>query len=267
MYYKNLLTRFLFRKNLFLRIKMRLSHESRKLTKNEFDDLAFLYQILNKEPDVIFDCGANIGFVSYQFYKRFTASMLYSFEPNPDVYQQLVKNLNLEERRIRKYNLGIGIEPGILEFFKNNNTGTSSFLKPNDFHMAHMSRRYEKIDVPVVSIDSFCNEHHIHRIAILKLDIEGYELQALKGSARLLGEGLIDFVFAEVNMVPSYEGQPLIEDVIAYLRSVNFIPYNIYGSYETPMRESVITNILFMSGQVAKEINWIKGDHSVFFHG
>jgi FkbM family methyltransferase len=241
---------------------MRLSNETRKLSKNEFDDLVFLYDALKEHPDIIFDCGANIGFVSYQFYKRFGKSVVYSFEPNPDVYSLLVQNLSRERSQILPFQLGIGDKQGILEFFKNNNTTTSSFLRPNDFHAA--SRRYEKIDVPVTSVDSFCQEHNVHHIAILKLDIEGFELQALKGSARLLEAGSIDFVFAEVNLVPTYDGQPLIEDVIGYMRSVNFTPYNFYGNFETPMRESVITNILFMSEKVARKISQAKGNHAVF---
>ena len=57
MYYKNILGRFVFRKNLLSRIKMRLSAEKRKLVKNEFDDLAFVYKVLEKEPSVILTVG------------------------------------------------------------------------------------------------------------------------------------------------------------------------------------------------------------------
>ena len=44
------------------------------------------------------------------------------------------------------FNTGIGNEVSNLNFYKNNNTGTSSFLEPNDFHKAHLARKYEKID-------------------------------------------------------------------------------------------------------------------------
>lgn len=69
MYYKNIISRFLLRKNFFKRIKMRLNGEKRKLVKNEFDDLEFLYKKLKTAPKIIFDGGANVGFVSYQFLK------------------------------------------------------------------------------------------------------------------------------------------------------------------------------------------------------
>lgn len=264
MYYKNVLSRFFLRKNLLARIQMRLSGEKRKLVKNEFDDLAFLYAALEKKPSIIFDCGANVGFVSYQFYKKFKQSMIYAFEPNPSVYEKLVRNLDKEKESIKAFNLGIDNTSGNLEFFKNNNTGTSSFLEPNDFHRSHMARKYQKVEVPVISISEFCNKKNIDTISILKLDIEGFELKALQGCETMLKNQQIDFVFAEVNLIPTYEGQPLLEEIIAYLRKLNYIPYNFYGNNETILRESIITNVLFMSNNIAKEMIAKKGANAVF---
>lgn len=264
MYYKNIISRFILRKNFISRVKMRLAGEKRKLVKNEFDDLTFLYSEIRRSPKIIFDCGANVGFVSYQFYKRFKGAKIYAFEPNPSVFSVLSKNTLAESEFVFPFNYGIGDQKGELDFFKNNNTGTSSFLEPNDFHKSHMARKYQKIKVPVVSIADFCNENDINDIAILKLDIEGFELKALQGCEEMLKNKQIEFVFAEVNLIPTYDGQCLIEEVIAYLRSLNYIPYNFYGNNETTLRESIITNILFMSPKVAQEFVSLKGENSVY---
>jgi FkbM family methyltransferase len=210
------------------------------------------------------DCGANIGFVSYQFHKRFKDAIVYSFEPNPDVFIKLQSNLMKEDFSIKKFNVGIGSGPDSMVFYKNNNTGTSSFMLPNSFHQAHMARRYSTLEVPIVSIESFCAEHSIDQIGIVKLDIEGFEVEALKGCKNLLKESRIDFLYIEASLVPSYEGQPLIEDVITYMRQFNYIPYNFYGYNETELRESIITNILFMSERIAQEINNKKGKNAVY---
>ena len=107
MYYKNIISRFLLRKNFFRRIKMRLKGEKRKLVKNEFDDLEFLYEKLKTEPKIIFDGGANIGFVSYQFFKKFKNSKIYAFEPNPSVFKTLTTSLKDMKNVILPFNLGI----------------------------------------------------------------------------------------------------------------------------------------------------------------
>lgn len=263
MYYKNIFTRFLFRKNFFKRVRMRFNNEKRKIFKNEYDDLVFLFDKLNKEPKVIFDCGANIGFVTYQFQKRFKGSSIYSFEPNPSVFSVL-KNSTSTSKNIHVFNTGIGNEVSNLNFYKNNNTGTSSFLEPNDFHKAHLARKYEKIEVPIITIGEFCKKENIDEINILKLDIEGYELNALKGCEEMLQQCKIDFIYAEVNLIPTYEGQCLIEEVITYLRKLNYIPYNFYGNNETDFRESIITNILFISPEIGKEFNKNFGKNVIY---
>lgn len=254
MYYKNIFTRFLFRKNFFKRVRMRFNNEKRKIFKNEYDDLVFLFDKLNKEPKVIFDCGANIGFVTYQFLKRFKNATIYSFEPNPSVFSVLKKSTE-NNKNVFVFNKGIGNENLNLNFYKNNNTGTSSFLEPNDFHKAHLARKYEKIEIPIVSIANFCKENKIDKIDILKLDIEGFELNALKGCEKMLEKNQVDFIYTEVNLIPTYEDQCLIEDVTGYLRNLNYIPYNFYGNNETVLRESIITNMLFISSNIAKDLN------------
>jgi len=242
---------------------MRLKIEKRKLSKNEFDDLAFLYALIEGRPNVILDCGANIGFVSYQFYKRFPSAAIYSFEPNPDVFQILNANL-AKEKTINKVNVGIGSQNDSITFYKNNNTGTSSFMEPNAFHRAHLARKYTPLTVPVVTIESFFSENDIDHNGIVKLDIEGFEIEALKGCRKLLDNGNIDFLCIEVSLVPTYEGQPLIEEVISFLRQYKYIPYNIYGNNETGLRETFLTNILFMSDKIAHKIVERKGKNAVY---
>jgi len=242
---------------------MRFNIEKRKLLKNEYEDFVFLYNKLQETPKVIFDCGANNGFVTYQFSKRFNQANIYSFEPNPAVFSILAKS-NEKNTRVFVNNMGVSEHNDHLLFYKNNNTGTSSFLEPNDFHKNHLARKYEKIEVPTISIASFCNERKIDKIDILKLDIEGFELNALKGCVEMLKNCQIDFIYTEVNLIPTYSGQCLIEDVISFLRNLNYIPYNFYGNNESKFRESIITNILFMSPKKAKEFNQLFGSNAVY---
>lgn len=262
--YKNLITRFILRKNFIGRVKMRINSYFRMNIKNEFDDLAFIYKLINKTPNHIFDCGANIGFVSYQFLKRFKTSSIHCFEPNVVVYEKMVATLKNESNNFVFNNSGISDSNGNLEFYKNNNSGTSSFLQPNDFHRSHMARNYQKIDVPIVSIPDYCAKNNIDEISILKLDIEGFELKALQGCSDLLKNNKIEFVFTEVNLIPTYDGQPLLEDIILYMRKFNYYPYNFYGINESDKRQAIITNILFISNKVATEINNLNGKNEVF---
>jgi hypothetical protein len=56
--------------------------------------------------------------------------------------------------------------------------------------------------------------------ALLKLDVQGYELAALQGCADLLGE--FDFVYVEASFIELYVGQALASEIIAFLLARNF---------------------------------------------
>ena len=55
-----------------------------------------------------------------------------------------------------------------------------------------------------------------------------------------------------------------MEEIISFLRSLNYIPYNFYGINENKLREAIITNILFISNDVAKKLVKENGENSVY---
>lgn len=254
MYYKNFITRFFLRKNLIKRVVWRLKAEWRKITRNEFDDIQYIFQLIGKDPKVIFDVGANIGFVTFQFRKRFERTKIFCFEPNPEVF--IILNTSYAtDNDIIKENLGIGSKAGMLNFYKNNNSGTSSFLKPNEFHNKNMARKYTEMNIPITSISEYTSHHGIDNIDVLKLDIEGFEIEALKGAESLLVQSKVKVIYLEVSLSEMYEGQPLIGDIIEYLSKYKYTLYGLYGINETVYRQTLLTNLLFISNELALEIN------------
>jgi hypothetical protein len=82
------------------------------------------------------------------------------------------------------------------------------------------------LNVPVVRLDEFCEERHLAGVDILKLDLQGYELEALKGAIGILPR--VHIVFAEVNFVPVYDGQAEFWQLDAFLRAHGFRLFNLY---------------------------------------
>ncbi len=252
MHYDNIIKRYILRKNFLRRVKMRLKSFERKLKKNEISDIKQLFVKAGKEPSVIFDCGANIGFVTHKYLKEFPGARIFAFEPNPTVFE----GLNKQYKKIQNvccYNYGIGDVNGELIFNINRNTGTSSFLEANKYHTSNMaSKQIRPLKVKVKTLSSIMDENNVHHIDLLKLDIEGYEIKALKGLKDVSKD--VSLIFTEVNLIPTYEGQPLIEDIIAYLRSKGFHIYNFYGINENVDFQANITNMLFISDDFRRSL-------------
>src|SRR5690606_23392095 len=78
---------------------------------------------------------------------------------------------------------------------------------------------------------------------MVKLDVQGFELSALRGMPSLLGRA--DFVYAEVSFVELYAGQPLADAVIAHLRERGFHLAGIHNLTTGPDGASIQADALF----------------------
>lgn len=131
---------------------------------------------LAEEGDTVIDCGAFNGNSSLFFASCVGKSgKVYAFEPIPNIYLNLQENLSnfpdLQER-IHIKNLGVSSQKGVLRFRR---SGAASRIDPNG-----------DIEVEVVTIDDFVESHQLRHISLIKMDIEGYEKQAISGAIKTI---------------------------------------------------------------------------------
>lgn len=137
--------------------------------------------ILNylEHSEVIFDIGANIGQTSFNIFHTQKSKGLnpsiYAFEPYPRTYQRLKTNITLNaNKNIHAYNLGLSTEKGILHMIQHSPSNSGGFRMTNN--------PTNSISVPVISLDEFVFENKLTKIDFIKIDVEGFELQVLKGA-------------------------------------------------------------------------------------
>jgi len=258
MYYKNWLTRFVLRKDFFRRVKMRMDGYARTATKDDMRDLAFIAG--QSAPEIVFDCGANIGFVTHVFQNLFPKARIYAFEPNPVAFEKLAVSYH-GDPRVSVFQRAISNKSGHLNFLQNPNTGVSSFFEPTGYNKTHWARKEGKtIEVKAVSLDEFCGENGLAKIDVLKLDLEGAEYDAIAGAEKLLSQQRIGIIHTEVNFVPFYKGHRLFDELVPLLRSKNYHLYNLYEPHETVIRQATFANAIFISQSMrdALEVTWGK---------
>lgn len=144
------------------------------------------------ENAVAFDIGANIGLTA-AILSRHT-KRLYCFEPNPamQVALQATLEANGITDQVRTFAFAVGAAEGELSFLNNQQSGSASHLITDD-SLGHLP----DAKVRVTTVDRFVEEQWISRLDFIKMDIEGFEIDALEGAkatiARLQPSALIEF--------------------------------------------------------------------------
>ncbi len=139
------------------------------------------------KPRVNFvDIGANVGWVtSAAGFILSQESKVYSFEPSPTVFK-LLKNrvgfLNINNTNIYNIALGSQDSAGELHEFSENFGGASS-LKSGAW-TGHEESRVS--DVTIKHLGSFFRSEGIKQVGLIKIDVQGAELDVLKGARALL---------------------------------------------------------------------------------
>lgn len=146
--------------------------------------LHIIKNILNS-GSVFVDIGANIGLMSvFSSILVQESGKIFSFEPNPATYDILKKNIELNNlSNINAEPLGIGSVKKTTKIYDqwDSGRGSASMIKPE-----HVTNSY---DVEVVTLSDYFNDFQ-NDIDVIKIDIEGYELEALRGAEKIIREKL-----------------------------------------------------------------------------
>jgi FkbM family methyltransferase len=153
----------------------------------EKSEIEFLNVFLS-EGDCFVDIGANVGLFSLFASKKVgkTGSVI-SFEPAQVTYERFLENLELNKiSNVIPFKLGLSDEDGILEL----NISANGYEAWNTFVKSNDNKFSLKELVPVRSFDNFFQENSVvtDNIALIKLDVEGFEINVLKGAATLLSK-------------------------------------------------------------------------------
>jgi FkbM family methyltransferase len=145
-----------------------------------------------QESLIIFDVGANVGEYSKLLDDFFcNKAMIYAFEPSQKAYQELIKNNTKKNFIPNNFGFSDCNQKRLLYSNYEGSCLASLYqrqLKHFDIDFVH----HEEIETK--TIDAYCATNNIQQIHFLKLDVEGHELNVLKGAEHMLTMGLIDFI-------------------------------------------------------------------------
>ena len=194
------------------------------------DLLAAQVGIFQNAPSLsVVDAGAHHGHTAVQYIEHFPNSRVIALEPEPGNFAIAKETLDPFGERVELLPFALGETDGSAPLRLTSHSGAHSLLEVDD--MRYYDAPVETltpIAVRVVRLDSLLAERQLERLDILKMDIQGAELLALRGASQLLTRHAIRLIALEVLFQPLYRNQPTFWDIADYLRSVGYALQGIY---------------------------------------
>lgn len=176
--------------------------------------------------DGVIHIGAHFG-GEISIYNELGFKNIIFVEPIQKTFNKLVEKItekNIDpECKIELWNKALGNKIGAVEMYVEEvNLGQSSSILKPDFHL----KQYPGIKFPyreIVQISTLNHElrNNEKEYNVLNIDVQGYELEVLKGSTDILPN--IDIINTEVNKVHMYENCPLINEIDDFLSQFDFV--------------------------------------------
>jgi FkbM family methyltransferase len=181
------------------------------------------------------DIGANIGYVtSLMASKVGKSGKVISFEPNPQVYQELCKTIDTWRHdkgwvQIELLQLALSNQPGEgLLAIPHNNSGEAALVSKDGSQKLSTQSLLQMYSVPKSRLDEAVK---VSRIDLLKVDVEGHEFEVLEGAGKWIsGKRIRDIVFEEHGQYPT--------KVTEYLESHGYRIFRIRKGFCKPLLTS-----------------------------
>ena len=189
------------------------------------------------EPRTILDLGCCTGEQSVELANAFPMAEVHAFECSEDAISFARVTFSQGElgQRVRLHPLAVDRQAGYREFWLADpsvNMGAGSFFRSTG-HETLQPLNQRRVSVPAVRLDEWAAQHGIERFDLVWADLQGAELLAFQGMGELLRT--IRAAQVEVSFRELYAGQPLIDDVRAYLESFGLrmwvVLYDVSGYF------------------------------------
>ncbi len=188
-----------------------------------------------KKGDFFIDVGSNIGIISLAA-SQFVGEngRVYSFEPEPETFNFFRRNILINNlKNITAFNKGLGSAKEVKKIYYSKDYGNSTLLESEKSKYKFIEKKIE-----IETLDNIISENNIKNIKMIKIDVEGWELEVLKGAEKLLKSKNAPIISIEY-----FEALELKEGKV-----INFVDYiqaiNNYKIYKLKKSKNFISDLV-----------------------
>jgi FkbM family methyltransferase len=181
------------------------------------------------EALTVIDAGAQHGHTTLQYLDAFPSCRVIALEPASANYVVAAAALASYGDRVELLPVALSDTNSSAELRLTSHSGAHSLLEVGDMRFYD-----EPVDIlpperiETVTLDRLCEDRGIDILDVLKMDIQGGELMALKGAKTMLARGAIRLIVLEVLFQPLYKHQPMFWDLADHLRGHGYALQGIY---------------------------------------
>jgi len=174
---------------------------------------------LGFNPATVIDIGANVGEWTRMCKRLWPRASVLMIEPLPEC-EALLERLASELPGVRYQRALLGANDRATVSFHRCNTASSV--------LPEYEAEHPTLDMPMTRLDD-CSAG----AQLLKLDVQGYELEILKGGAKVLSSA--EVVLLEGNLLDLHIGVPLAHEVLQFMAERAFVLYDTGDFYRRPL--------------------------------
>ena len=198
----------------------------------------------DKGVKYIVDVGANKGQFALVCRHYIPTASIVSIEPlhgPSSVFSKVFFQDNLTSL----YNIALGTTSGEAVINISNSEDSSSLLGISDLQVTTFPGTHlvGKKQVRIARLDQIITINNSSDPRALKIDVQGFELEVLKGGDNTLK--YFEYIYVECSYAHMYEKQALAHEVISYLRARNFVLIGIYNTHYNKRGLSLQSDLLF----------------------
>lgn len=189
----------------------------------------------------------------YEYYHRLCGDNQLWFEPLPHCYSVMRDRL---PPTVKTANFALGNDNRkVTMHLASNNCESSSILEPRIHQQLMPVITFNGIcEVSMITLDSYLDHNPYNTLV---LDVQGYELEVLKGATKTLQN--IDYIWTEVNFDYLYDGCALIGDLDSFLLDFQRVYVSDYGGWGDALyirKDKKILKVIVAKYQ--EDVEWTK---------
>lgn len=192
----------------------------------------------------VVDIGANRGQFALIARHCFPIAKIFSFEPlsvPASIFEKVFHN----GQDVQLHHVAIGPVAGEASMHVSARDDSSSLLPITSLQEDIFPGTGEvgEVVVTTCTLGDVINEQDIVANALLKLDVQGFELDCLKGCQSLLNK--FEYIYCECSFVELYLGQKLAADIIVWLSNYGFVLKGMYNPSYDRNGQAIQADFLF----------------------